>query len=151
MVLVKCFVAAVKSLQVLQYCVVFIFIYLGHWAHSDILENRVSLKSVLNWGCIWDVCSSENYSAVIRRISMNPWLQIDKFSRWQTSRYFFLIFAENSIWHFMQSGSLKTICMKCEIIFPVRNKKKIFRNVVWWNFYLALKQSVRTGYSRSSF
>ena len=40
-------------------------------------------------------------------------------------QYFFVIFLENRIWHFMQMISLETICMKCQILFCRKNKKDI--------------------------
>ena len=49
---------------------------------------------------------------------------------------FFLFFPENRTWHFMQIVSigdkcklspLETICMKCQILFPMKNKKKYFK------------------------
>ena len=61
---------------------------------------------------------------------------------------FFLFFLENRIWHFMQIVSVEnriwhfmqeTICMKYQSLFSRKNKKKIFENVVCWNFYPACK------------
>ena len=51
--------------------------------------------------------------------------------------FFFRIFQENGIWNFMQIlRPQETICMKCHIIFPWKNKKHI-SDVVCWIFYPA--------------
>ena len=43
----------------------------------------------------------------------------------------FLFLPENMIQYFMQILSYGDICMKCQILFPI----KILENVIWWKFY----------------
>ena len=69
----------------------------------------------------------------------------------------FLFFPENRLWHFKQIVSLarpnETICMKCQspVFWRKKEKKKqrkIFQNVVCWNFYPPYK-AIKTKYTIS--
>ena len=57
------------------------------------------------------------------------------------SMIFFLFFPENRICYFMQISLKETVCMKCLILFPGENKKKIFQNVAFENFTQSSKPS----------
>ena len=48
---------------------------------------------------------------------------------------FFVFFPENRIWHFMQIVSIGDNLHEMSKLFSRKNKKKIFQNVVYWNFY----------------
>ena len=61
-----------------------------------------------------------------------------KFSRREIDDiFFFLFFPENWIWQFMQIVSCAWSVKSC--FFWKNKKKKIFQNIICWNFYPACK------------
>ena len=52
--------------------------------------------------------------------------------------FLFLVFPQKIGFHISwKLSSSETLCMKCKSLFSGKSKKKIFQNVVGWNFYPA--------------
>ena len=116
-------------------------------------QPLLGISPIVEWICL-------NFRRRINLLLDNPMLYLtlsmlgaDSADNELVIHVFFLFFLENRIWHFMQIVSLgdnlhevldlffpkETICMKCLILFSRKNKKKIFQNVLCWNFYPACK------------
>ena len=87
------------------------------WKYNEQLRDWIRDYSECNICVVF----AQKYTCILWLFIGNAWLTLNTLNAGENfSRYFFLLFPENRIWHFMQLVSL-TICMECQILFSGKN------------------------------